>query len=119
MFGARMIKELRRLRREATPVDSEDISFFAGPNGFEARIRNKPRTSFVQQAGADSGASSVCKVTGAPIAGIYPVDVYDKWNGTKLGSGHAISMRLHVSEAVATGDWIVCPPGLVDYLPGE
>ena len=58
---------------------------------------------------SDSSATSYpCKVTGAPTAGVYPVDVYkDGKTETKTGTGNIQVLQLHISSVIPTGTWLM------------
>jgi len=57
MFAAKLIPEIQRLKRAATPRDSEDIFFTTGPDGFEARLRQKPKPAAAAPAPAETAAA--------------------------------------------------------------
>jgi hypothetical protein len=60
-----------------------------------------------------------CKITGSPMGGVYPVDVYDEKDGERLGSGYAQPMMLHISEVVPVGEWIAAPTAQTSYIPAS
>ena len=61
----------------------------------------------------------LCKTTGAPTNGEYPVDLYENGkNEASTGTGTLEVLSLNLSEALPTGTWIVAHRGALDTTPG-
>jgi hypothetical protein len=116
MFAAKLIPEIQRLKRAATPRDSEDIFFTTGPDGFEARLRQKPKPAAAAPAPAETAAGTsdilIACTTARTAAKTYTVDIY---------SGYTATGTIDVANRIEE-DAVMITPNLndtetVDQLP--
>jgi hypothetical protein len=97
-------------------ADNKNVKWIqTGENTWEAIVKVPPARSESTDTEADA---LLCRVTGGSN-GVYSVDVYDEYNGTKIGSATAMPLMLHFSQTIPSGTWIIAPQKSVSQLSLE
>lgn len=79
-----------------------------------------PQTLRPPGGGESSGTSAfLAKITGRPVGGLYPVDIYDGIDGEVIGSGYAKPAMLRFNEVLPTDTWITVFESTVNSLTWE
>lgn len=70
--------------------------------------------------GKDSASGIPAKITGAPTAGVYPVDLYaDGISETSTGSATAAPLNLSIHETIPVDTWIIVTPKAYTEVESE